>query len=83
MFTLTEKLKVNGSLARAIIAELVKTGDLLPVSTNNRISVYTRAKEPEAKKEEDPKAKKGGAGKKKKEKKAKDEEDGGEGEGDD
>lgn len=48
--TLTEKLKVNGSLARACIKELVKTGHLKPVSINNRISIWTRTVEPEEKK---------------------------------
>jgi hypothetical protein len=66
--TLTEKLKVNGSVARACIKELLHQGLIKPVFVNNRISVYTRSAEPEEKKAEDPKAagkaaaKKGGAG---------------------
>ena len=62
---LTEKLKVNGSVARAIIKEMVSAGHLAAVSTNNRISVYTRTVEPEIKVEE-PTTKKGKKGKKKK-----------------
>ena len=56
---LTEKFKVNGSLARAIVIEMVALGHLAPVSTNNRISVWTRTVEPEVKVEkEDTKKKK-------------------------
>ena len=67
IFALTERLKINGSLARAVIAELVKRGEIAPVSINNRISVYTRTKEPEPKKEDDSKKAKKKKGKKKKE----------------
>ena len=65
---LTEKLKVNGSLARAIVKELVTLGHLKPVSINNRISVWTRTVEPEVKavEEVDGKKKKKGRGKKSK-----------------
>ena len=66
--TMTEKLKVNGSLARACIRELVSLGHLKPVFTNNRISVWTRTVEPAPKAEGD-EPKKGKKGKKSKKKK--------------
>jgi len=66
----SERLKINGSLARRALKDLVVKGLIREVTHHNRQSIYTRsstvALEPE-KKEEKPKT--GGGGKKKAEKK--------------
>lgn len=40
---ISERLKINGSLARAAIKELVAKGVIRPVITHHTIQIYTRA----------------------------------------
>lgn len=58
-----ERFKVRGSLARAIIRELVRRGLVRPVVKHSRQEIYTRATKEDAPAEQDA-AKEGGADKK-------------------
>jgi len=71
--SVVEKLKVNGSVSRALIRELTKRGLLKKVYVNGKQWIFTPAVVKKEEKKDDVKDKKGGAGakdqKKKQEKK--------------
>lgn len=41
--TLSERFKMNGSLARAIIKDLVQNGTIKPVRVTSKNPIYTKA----------------------------------------
>jgi len=48
IYSLVEQFKINGSLARRGIQELVKRGSILPVAPSGAYCVYTRSAKAEA-----------------------------------
>lgn len=50
--TVSDRLKVNGSLARKALSELEKQGVIRPVQKHSSCLIYTRAIKPEATEEE-------------------------------